>query len=327
MNRDAPPVRVAFNGVMGARYSELLHASLALPHALRCAGVDVDAWADALATAEVVISMDWPATSPPAPKLRLLHLPGAGTDSVDVAALPAGCAACNVFEHEVPIAEYCMRAMLEHAIGVTATDRRFRSGDWSDSLVAGGPTHGELQGRVLGILGYGRIGRALAKRAAAFGMEVRAVTAHPVLEPPLAETVTPDRLAEAAAQYDYLVVACPLTPVTHGMVDARVLAAMKPEAVLINVGRGLVVDEQALFRSLERGDIGGAVIDVWYRYPGPTGPRDVRPSQYDFESLPNVWMTPHTSAWSTPMLERRFAIIADNIVRMREGRPLLNRFA
>ena len=220
-----------------------------------------------------------------------------------------------------------MRAMLEHAIGVTATDRRFRSGDWSDSLVAGGPTHGELQGRVLGILGYGRIGRALAKRADAFGMEVRAVTAHPVLEPPLAETVTPDRLAEAAAQYDYLVVACPLTPVTHGMVDARVLAAMKPEAVLINVGRGLVVDEQALFRSLERGAIGGAVIDVWYRYPGPTGPRDVRPSQYDFESLPNVWMTPHTSAWSTPMLERRFAIIADNIGRMREGRPLLNRFA
>jgi len=327
VNRDAPPVRVAFNGVMGARYSELLQASLALPHALRCTGADSDAWADALATAEVVISMDWPATSPPAPKLRLLHLPGAGTDSVDVAALPAGCAACNVFEHEVPIAEYCMRAMLEHAIGVTATDRRFRSGDWSDSLVAGGPTHGELQGRVLGILGYGRIGRALAKRAAAFGMEVRAVTAHPVLEPPLAETVTPDRLAEAAAQYDYLVVACPLTPVTHGMVDARVLAAMKPEAVLINVGRGLVVDEQALFRSLERGDIGGAVIDVWYRYPGPTGPRDVRPSQYDFESLPNVWMTPHTSAWSTPMLERRFAIIADNIVRMREGRPLLNRFA
>ena len=312
---------------MGARYSELLHVSLALPHALRCAGADYDAWVDALATAEVVISMDWPATSPPAPKLRLLHLPGAGTDSVDVAALPAGCAACNVFEHEVPIAEYCMRAMLEHAIGVTATDRRFRSGDWSDSLVAGGPTHGELQGRVLGILGYGRIGRALAKRADAFGMEVRAVTARPVLEPPLAETVTPDRLAEAAAQYDYLVVACPLTPVTHGMVDARVLAAMKPEAVLINVGRGLVVDEQALFRSLERGDIGGAVIDVWYRYPDPTGPRDVRPSQYDFESLPNVWMTPHTSAWSTPMLERRFAIIADNIVRMREGRPLLNRFA
>ncbi|MCY3596647.1 MAG: 2-hydroxyacid dehydrogenase [Rhodospirillales bacterium] len=327
MSGDGSPVHVAFNGVMGEGYAELLHASLTLPHVLRCAGSDPDAWAEALATAEVVVTMDWPATNPPAPKLRLLHLPGAGTDSVDVSALPAGCAACNVFEHEVPIAEYCMRAMLEHAIGVTATDRRFRSGDWSDSLVAGGPTHGELQGRVLGILGYGRIGRALAKRADAFGMEVRTVTAHPALEPPLTQAVTPDGLVEDASRYDYLVVACPLTAATHGMVDARVFAAMKAEAVLINVGRGLVVDEEALFRALENNAIGGAVIDVWYQYPGPDGPSDVRPSRFDFEGLPNVWMTPHTSAWSTPMLERRFAVIADNIVRMREGRPLLNRFA
>ncbi len=321
------PVCVAFNGVLGERYAELLRTSLTLPHTLRCAGSDPDAWAAALADADVAVTMGWSAGAPPAPRLRLLHLPGAGTDSVDVAALPEDCAACNVYEHEVPIAEYCMRAMLEHVIGATAVERRFRSGDWSDSLVLGGAAHGELQGRVLGILGYGRIGRALAARAHAFGMNVRAVTAHPVRVPPLDEAVPPGRLVEAVAQYDYLVVACPLTPATHGMVDARVLQAMKPGAVLINVGRGRVVDEQALYRALAEGSIGGAVIDVWYRYPGPFDRLRTRPSEYDFESLPNVWMTPHTSAWSTPMLERRFAVIADNIVRMQAGQPLRNRFA
>ena len=326
MSSGGPPVRVAFNGVMGERFAELLHASLALPHTRHCTGADPDAWADALATAEVAITMDWAASTPPAPRLRLLHLPGAGTDSVDLSALPEGCAACNVFEHEVPIAEYCMRAMLEHAIDMTATDRRFRSGDWSDSLVTGGQTHGEVQGRVLGILGYGRIGRALAQRAAAFGMEVRAVTPRPVLEPPLTEALTPDHLTEAAAHYDYLVVACPLTEATRGLVDARVLHAMKPEAVVMNVGRGLVIDEDALFHALKEGVISGAVIDVWYQYPVSGGPSGVWPSRHDFASLPNVWMTPHTSAWSTPMLERRFAVIADNIVRMRDGHPLLNRF-
>ncbi len=327
MNGGEAPVRVAFRGRLGERYAELLRAYLTLPHTLRCAGSDPEAWAEALAGAEVAVTMDWSRAAPPAPRLRLLHLPGAGTDSVDVAALPAGCAACNVYEHEVPIAEYCMRAMLEHAIGATATDRRFRSGDWSDSLVLGGATHGELQGRVLGILGYGRIGRALAVRAAAFGMQVRAVTARPARVPPLTEAVPPDRLAEAASQYDYLVVACPLTAATRGIVDARVLRAMQPEAVLINVGRGPVVDEQALFRALTGGEIGGAVLDVWYRYPTPGDGSRVRPSRYDFESLPNIWMTPHTSAWSTGMLERRFAVIADNIARLRAGRPLRNRFA
>ncbi len=314
------------NGAMGERYAELLRACLAVPHTIRCTGHDTEAWAEALATAEVAVTMGWPANSPPAPRLRLLHLPGAGTDSVDPHALPAGCAACNVFEHEIPIAEYCMRAMLEHVINVVPTERRFRSGDWSDSLFAAGPTHGELHGRVLGILGYGRIGRALAHRAHAFGMDVRAVTRSPVTEAPLTEVVTPDRLVDAVSQYDYLVVACPLTPETRDLVNADVFAAMKDDAVVINIGRGHVIDEDALYEALRTGSIGGAVIDVWYQYPRPGGP-GVRPSRHDFAALPNVWMTPHTSAWSTPMLERRFAIIADNVVRLRAGQPLVNRFA
>lgn len=323
MSADA--VRVVIPGLLDRTYARFLDEALELPAEIACTGTDAAAYARALKQAEVAIAMDWPAGSPPAPALRLLHLPGAGTEGVAVEALPEGCAACNAYGHEVPIAEYCMLAMLDHNVDFFGTEGRFRSGDWSDSLATGAGTHGELAGKTLGILGYGRIGRELARRAAAFGMEVRAITRSPRVEPPLAAVADPGRIREAVRDLDYLVCACPLTPETRGIVDADVLAAMKGTAVLLNVGRAAVVDEDALFRALAGGVIGGAVLDVWYGYPAP-GERTARPSRHDFASLPNVRMTPHTSAWSTPMLRRRFGVIAENIARLRDGRPLVNRF-
>ena len=100
-------------------------------------------------------------------------------------------------------------------------------------------------------------------------------------------------------------------------------AHMKPEAVLINVARGPIVDEDALYEALANRTIRGAVLDVWYRYPEP---RDaaLRPSRHPFHHLDNVVMTPHCSGWTEGLMERRFAVIIDNIQRLRDGRPLLN---
>jgi phosphoglycerate dehydrogenase-like enzyme len=98
---------------------------------------------------------------------------------------------------------------------------------------------------------------------------------------------------------------------------------MRPEAVLINVARGPIVDEDALYQTLSARTIRGAVLDTWYRYPGPGDP-DVQPSRHPFHELDNVVMTPHCSGWTEGLMERRFAVIADNIERLRAGRPLLN---
>jgi phosphoglycerate dehydrogenase-like enzyme len=108
------------------------------------------------------------------------------------------------------------------------------------------------------------------------------------------------------------------------LIGADELARMKPDAVLINVARGPIVGEDALYQALLERWIGGAVLDTWYRYPGP-GDQGVRPSRHPFHELANVVMTPHCSGWTEGLIERRFAVIADNIERLRDGRPLLNR--
>jgi len=98
---------------------------------------------------------------------------------------------------------------------------------------------------------------------------------------------------------------------------------MRPDAVVLNVGRGPVIDEQALFDALAGRRIGGAIIDTWYQYPTPTQ-AECTPSKLDFASLPNLVMTPHLSGWTVARVQRRQQTMADNITRLAEGRPLLN---
>jgi phosphoglycerate dehydrogenase-like enzyme len=122
---------------------------------------------------------------------------------------------------------------------------------------------------------------------------------------------------------DFLVIACPLAEDTRGLIGRERLALMKPSAVLVNVGRGPVVDEVALYDALARRRIAGAVLDVWYRYATLETP-DVRPSHLPFHELDNVVMTPHCSGWTEGLIPRRFAVIIDNVERLRDGRPLRN---
>jgi phosphoglycerate dehydrogenase-like enzyme len=186
------------------------------------------------------------------------------------------------------------------------------------------PPWPELAGKTLGILGYGRIGRALARRARAFDMDVCAIRRD--VSQSSAEGLAflggPDALGEVVRRADYLAVTLSLNDTTRGLLGERELAMMKPTAVLINVARAEILDEDALYRALAERRIAGAVLDVWYRYPKDAEP--TLPARRPFHELANVVMTPHVSGWTEGMLEARAKLIAENIERLVRGETPLN---
>jgi phosphoglycerate dehydrogenase-like enzyme len=288
---------------------------------------DRDGFTRALQDADAVVSMNWPATFPPGPRLRLVQLPGAGTDDIDFAAVPPTASVCNAFEHEIGIAEYVLAAMLEWQIGLRRMDAAMREHRWWASYLCG-PRHGDLCGRTLAVVGYGRIGREVAKRAHAFGMRVVGVSRTPGPGDAWCEQVfAMDAMHQVLAQADFVLAALPLDDTSRGVIGPAAFASMRADAVLINVGRGPTVDEEALYAACRDRRIGGAVIDTWYSYPPQDGTTTVpvhRPSRFPFHTLDNVLMTPHASAWTGALAERRCRVIAGNLDRLARGEPLLN---
>lgn len=276
----------------------------------------------AIGADDVVVSLRFSRHGIPAPRFRLLHVPGAGLDGIDIGSVPADCTICNVFEHEIPIAEFVLAAVLNWEIRPDVLRRSFDATGWSDTYRSRVP-HGEVFGKTLGIVGFGRIGRTIAQRARAFGMRIVAVDQFAAANELADAVLPPSRLGEALVQADYLVIACPLTDETRGSIGPAQFAAMKPTAVLINVSRAPIVEEEALYDALSHRTIGGAVLDVWYEYP-KGGDDRVAPSRFPFESLPNAVCTPHSSAWTESLPHRRYALIAQNIARLAAGQPLLN---
>jgi phosphoglycerate dehydrogenase-like enzyme len=265
-----------------------------------------------------------------APRLKLVQVPGAGLDRIDRSAVPAGAALANAYGHETGIAEYIMGAMLTLTRSFVRLDGALRRGVWDSQWAVGSPpppTWPELAGKTLAILGYGRIGQCLAQRARAFDMTVLAIRRDTSQPDPhgVAALLGPEALGEVLPRADYVAVTLPLSPETRGLVGRKQLDSMKPAAVLVNVARGEIVDEDALYEALAAGRIGGAALDVWYRYP--SSPGATLPSRRPFHELPNVLMTPHVSGWTQGMLEARATLIAENIHRTARGEPPLNLIA
>lgn len=280
--------------------------------------------AAALAGVEIVVGEAWHEGMPSATHLKLLQLPIAGTDRIAVAALPPGVTVCNAFGHEIAMAEYIVMAMLVWFHRYFEITTAFRGGSWRDSGVTNGPLHRELAGQTVGIVGLGHIGRETARRAAAFSCRVLGANRTPIAPPPGVEQVFAlTDLDTMLPRCNVVAVCVGLAPETRGMIDARRLELMRRDAFLVNVGRGPVIDEDALYAALRDGTIGGAALDTWYRYPSVDAP-DIRPSRHPFHELPNVLMTPHCSAWTDGMARRRGADTARNIDRFIRGEPLAN---
>nr|WP_315427269.1 2-hydroxyacid dehydrogenase [uncultured Albidiferax sp.] len=274
-------------------------------------------------SADVVIGIKLNRDMPVPRQVSLFHAPSAGTDAIDTALLPSGAVLCNCFGHEHAIAEYVMAALLQRHVPLAQADADLRQQRWT--YWAGRPTalRTELGSQTLGLLGFGHISQAILARAKAFGMRVTVANRSPINDARVDQAYSLEQLPTFMASADAIVVSLPLTVQTTGIVGAEAFAAMRPDALILNVGRGPVIDEQALFDALASRRIGGAIIDTWYRYPTPDQ-AECTPSRLDFASLPNLLMTPHMSGWTSGTVRRRQETMADNIQRWLEGQPLNN---
>jgi phosphoglycerate dehydrogenase-like enzyme len=261
-------------------------------------------------------------------RLKLVQVPGAGLDRIERDAIPAGAALANAYGHEVGIAEYVLGAMLTLTRELGRLDAALRRGVWESQWAIGAPPPPpwpELSGKTLGILGYGRIGQCLARRARAFDMTVIATRRTPASGDGVASLAPADALDAVLARADYLAITMPLTSETRGRIGARELGLMKPSAMLVNPARAEIVDEDALYEALAARRLAGAALDVWYRYPSRPGPS--APARRPFHELANVLMTPHVSGWTEGMLQSRADLIAENVRRVARGEAPLNLIA
>lgn len=282
-----------------------------------------------LAEADALVTSVYTAAHPPAPRIRLLQSTSAGVDRIDPAMIPAGCTLTNLYGHEIAIAEYVLASMLDWAMRYRERAATFLAdGQWSDkNWFSDTNVHGELYRKTVGIFGFGRIGREVARRAKAFGMRVVALSTWRSSEPGdnalIDRRYTPAEAAAFLTETDYLAACAPLVEETRGIIGKTWLEAMKPSAVLVHVGRGAVVDEEALWNALREKRIRGASIDVWYTYPKADGMR-VFPSRFPFHTLTNIVMTPHSSSRSDEAIDRRFADVAANLDALANGTPFRN---
>ena len=246
-----------------------------------------------------------------AKRLRWLHTFSAGVDHPWFQALRKQGIRLTTSSgaHAVPIAQTVALYLLALTRGLPAWFDAQRRCAWERHPVR------DLQGLVLGIVGLGPIGLEVARLGAALRMRVVGVRRRPRGDEPC-ETWPLARLDELVAQADALVLALPLTDETRHLIDRSRLARMKLGALLVNVGRGALVDEAALAEALAGGRLGGAGLDVFEVEP--------LPPQSALWSLPNAIVTPHNSGDTPGNLERASEIFLDNLVRYSRGEPLRN---
>ena len=278
-------------------------------------------WASLVAEAEVMLDVDRATErdlARQAPRLRWIQLSSSGVVHI-VEQMGLGDRPIVVTNaagmHALPLAEFVLFAMLYFAKRMPRVLADQRRHHWERFALD------TLPGKTLGIVGLGHVGGPIARLARSAGLRVVAVrrTAGAASEPPDADAVYPPAgLRTLLGESDYVVLIVPLTPETAGLLGKAELAAMKPGAVLINIGRGQLVDEAALIESLRSGHLGGAALDVFATEP--------LPNASPLWDLPNVLVTPHSMSTALDENEWLVDLFSDNLRRYLAGQPLRNVF-
>ena len=328
------PVAIALTPILAARYrTRDLEAIRAAAPGARIVTIGFDGHADGpMDDVEAMLRGRLPAETFDrilyrAPSLRWVHSATAGVERVlTPSSRSRGLVITNargVFSR--PIAEYVMLMILAVSRRLPELMELQAERTWQPLEAR------ELRDVTIGIVGLGSIGRGVGALGTAFGCRVMATRRRPEAgshavdgagdEPFLGSlmldrVLPPERLPELLAESDFVVLAAPLTPDTHGLISDEAIAQMKPGAWIINVARGELVDERALARALQDGRLGGAVLDTFREEPLPP-----TSTLYD---LPNVILTPHTSWSSTRVLDRSVDLFCENLRRFADGRSLVN---
>ncbi|GAA4026302.1 hydroxyacid dehydrogenase [Allokutzneria multivorans] len=279
-----------------------------------------DAGADeaALREAEVIVTALAPITAEHlavAEKLRMVQCASHGFDYVDARAAAArGVRVCNIGSTSAEaqdVAEQALTLMLALAKQLIPGHEALREGDWALPRLQFSIT--ELFGKTLGIVGFGAIGRQLAKRARAFDMRIVVNTRTPVPVEVMGEFGVAARmeLDELLAESDYVSLQLPLTEATRGLIDERRLGLMKPTAILVNTARGALVDQDALARALTDGRLAGAGLDVFDPEPPPADLPLLR--------APNVALSPHAGGVTRESMLRIAQAALENVRRYASG--------
>ena len=250
-----------------------------------------------------------------APHLRLVFVTNAGLDNLaPFDWLPPGAALCNNRgTHAEKSGEFGLMAVLMLANRVPEMVTHQRAGAWHKLWGA------TLAGRRLTIVGLGALGSAIAAQAARFGMHLTGVRATAAPHPACARVVRTDALDAVLPHTEFLVLACPLTPATLGLLDRRRIALLPPGAGVVNIGRGRLLDQDALCDALDAGHLSGAVLDVFEPEPVPPGHR--------LWTTRNLIVSPHTAADDpATYLPRSLKILFANLRALEAGAPLPTRF-
>ncbi len=246
-----------------------------------------------------------------APRLRVIGRLGVGLDNIDLQAARARGVVVTAGRNAnaIAVAEYVLAAMLHAARGLSAADASVRAGQWDRTRFGGR----ELWGSTLGLIGAGEIGRRVARRARAFGMRV--IAHDPLVGPydfaPAEQDIALLPFEEVLARADYVSLHVPLLPATRRLINAKTLAQMRPDAVLINTSRGAVVDEAALRDALDAGCPRFAVLDVREQEPPP--------SDDPLRSHRAVLLTPHIAGLTAEAQERTSQLVVGDVLRVLDG--------
>ena len=260
-------------------------------------------------------------------RLKMIQTFAAGVENIDFSAIQKkdDLIVCNSHINAAEVAEHAITLLFAVAKNVIPNDRELRKGDWKFAF--GGPSPNiEIRNKTCLILGLGNIGSEIAKRLKGFNVTIHAATRSGNSRyADLAEKLVKiDDVKPLVEEADFVILSLPHTPDSEGLVNEDFISWMKPNSILVNISRGPIVEEKALFAALQENKIRGAGLDVWWRYPKKWRGKGNPPSDMPFQELDNLVASPHRAGYSENTEREYFQFAGENILRFIRGETPLN---